>query len=271
MGSVAVLLILTGLAYNRYRFKQKTNTALEAKQQEINLKNESLQNLLNDKDKLIADKDWLIKEVHHRVKNNLHTVICLLESQASYLENDALKAIQVSQHRVYAMSLIHQKLYQADDITTIDIAVYLKEFIGYLKDSFGTESTITFKLDLPPLKINVAQAIPIALIINEAVTNSIKYAFPNSRKGEIAISIKERQDVIRLSIIDNGIGINPVLIDMELESLGLALIKGLTTELKGNLDIQNNNGTSVIIVFNCDQILSWPKDFQLPDNISIAS
>jgi two-component system, sensor histidine kinase PdtaS len=271
LGSVAFLLILTSLAYNRYRFKQKTNTALETKQQEINLKNESLQNLLNDKDKLIADKDWLIKEVHHRVKNNLHTVICLLESQASYLENDALKAIQISQHRIYAMSLIHQKLYQADDITTIDVAIYLKEFIGYLVDSFGTEGTIAFKLDLEPLKISVAQAIPVALIINEAVTNSIKYAFPGVKKGEIAISLKEQRNVIELIIVDNGVGINPAVLDLELESMGLALIKGLTTELKGKLEIQNNNGTSIMVVFNFEQILSWPKDFQLPDNITIAS
>jgi two-component sensor histidine kinase len=255
-GGVAFLCILTGLAYNRYRFKQKTNIELQARQQEINLKNNSLELLVNDKDRLIEEKDWLLKEVHHRVKNNLHTVICLLESQASYLENDALKAIQISQHRVYAMSLIHQKLYQTNDITSIEIDLYLKEFIGYLQDSFGTDGKIDFKLNLQSVKVSAAQAIPIALIINEAVTNSIKYAFPDSEKGEIQITLKEDNAIIELNIIDNGIGIDTRIINMELESLGLELIKGLTKEIKGKLIIENLNGTVIKITFSHDKLFA---------------
>src|SRR5258708_1442050 len=99
IGGIILVLIIAGLLYRQYRQKQKANLA-------VNQKNELLQHLL-------TEKEWLLKEVHHRVKNNLHTVICLLESQAYYLENDALKAIENSQHRIYAMSLIHQKIYQS--------------------------------------------------------------------------------------------------------------------------------------------------------------
>jgi two-component sensor histidine kinase len=231
IGSVIILLLLIVLAYNRYRFKQKTNLELQARQKEINLKNESLQQLLKEKDKLIGEKDWLVREVHHRVKNNLHTVICLLESQAVYLENDALKAIQISQHRIYAMSLIHQKLYSSNDIGSINMQTYLREFISYLIESFGTADQIAFNLDIDPIKMSVSQAIPLSLIINEALTNAIKYAFPDARKGHIRLSLKEVEHDIQLTILDNGIGMDPELIHTELESLGLQLMKGLTEEL----------------------------------------
>jgi len=105
------------MGYRRYRQKQYSNRLLQAQQQEIGQINQNLQlivtekdSLLKEKDTLLIEKDWLLKEVHHRVKNNLHTVICLLESQEIYLENDALEAIEICQRRIYAMSLIHQKL-----------------------------------------------------------------------------------------------------------------------------------------------------------------
>ena len=130
---------------------------------------------------MLAEKEWWLKEVHHRVKNNLHTIICLLESQAMYLEKDALQAIEKSQHRIYAMSLIHQKLYQNEDLQVIDMSVYLEEFIGYLKDSFDTQG-IDFIIHVDPVQLNLQQAIPVALIINEGVTNAIKYAFENRKR-----------------------------------------------------------------------------------------
>ena len=256
IGGVIILLLLIGLAYNRYRFKQKTNIELQAQQKEINLKNEVLQQLVKEKDKLIGEKDWLVREVHHRVKNNLHTVICLLESQAIYLENDALKAIQISQHRIYAMSLIHQKLYQSNDIASINMQVYLHEFISYLTESFGTNDRITFTLDIDPIKMSVSQAIPLSLIINEALTNAIKYAFPDARKGHIRLSLKEVEHEIQLTILDNGIGMDPELINTELESLGLQLMKGLAAELNGKLKIQSVNGTSVEVSFEHDGVFS---------------
>lgn len=240
IAAVIMLLLLLGLGYNRYRLKQKAN-------KQIHDKNLALRHAINE-------KEWLLKEVHHRVKNNLHTVICLLESQAAYLENDALKANQISQHRIYAMSLIHQKLYRSEDVKTIDMAVYLPEFIRYLDESFGVHYQVSFQLDIEPLKLGVSQAIPVSLIINEAVTNSIKYAFPENRKGIIEIIMHQVADKITLVIADDGIGIDPVLAQMPSESLGLNLIKGLSEDINGLINFENAGGTRITIQFNVDPL-----------------
>jgi len=250
IGSVFFLLVISFLLYLQYRSKKRSN-------QIILQKNEALQ-------QLVTEKEWLLKEDHHRVKNNLHTVICLLESQAAYLENDALKAIEKSQHRIYAMSLIHQKLYQSEDIKTIDMKKYLPEFIQYLSDSFDTSNQIRFQLDIEPLKLSVAQAIPIALIINEAVTNSIKYAFPYNRKGEISIAIYQIGNQMKLEVADNGIGMNPNLKGTELNSLGLELMKGLSEEIRGHIEFENNKGTKISVTFKMDTLMEFENHLLMP-------
>ncbi|HTE09521.1 MAG TPA: sensor histidine kinase [Chitinophagaceae bacterium] len=250
IGGIILALIIAGLFYRQYRQKRKANLV-------ITHKNELLQHLL-------TEKEWLLKEVHHRVKNNLHTVICLLESQAAYLENDALKAIEKSQHRIYAMSLIHQKLYQSEDIKTINMKEYLPEFIRYLGDSFDTSNQVRFQLDIEPIKLSATQAIPIALIINEAVTNSIKYAFPFNRKGEISIAMHRVRDQIKLEVADNGIGMNASIKDTELNSLGLQLIKGLSEEIRAHIEFENNMGTKISVTFYLDTLMEFENNVVMP-------
>jgi len=235
LAGIVLLLIIAGLLYRQNLFKQRSNKIISANN-----------NLLQ---KLLTEKEWLLKEVHHRVKNNLHTVICLLESQAAYLENDALKAIESSQHRIYAMSLIHQKLYQAEDIKTVDMDVYLNEFASYLDDSFGNPGNIQLKTSVEPIKLSIVQAIPIGLIVNEAITNSFKYAFPGNRPGVIAVRLREAGDLTELSIIDNGVGLPIEKEDKNIDSLGMTLIEGLTGDLNGKLDIANDHGTIIKILF----------------------
>jgi two-component sensor histidine kinase len=240
IGGTILVLVIAVLLYRQYRLKQQANLA-------VTQKNELLQHLL-------AEKEWLLKEVHHRVKNNLHTVICLLESQAIYLENDALKAIENSQHRIYAMSLIHQKLYQSEDIKTIDMKVYLHEFIRYLGDSFGSTDLIHFELDIEPLKLGVSQAIPLGLIINEAVTNSIKYAFPKNEMGVISVQLHQSGEQIKLIIADNGIGMRTNIEKNELNSLGIDLMKGLSRDIKGKISFEVKNGTKITVIFNIEPL-----------------
>ncbi len=252
IAGAALLLLFLGLLYNRYRLKQKNNKQLELQGIEITQKNKALQHL-------VKEKEWLIKEVHHRVKNNLHTIICLLESQASYLENDALKAIENSQHRIYAMSLIHQKLYQSEDIKTIDMSVYVPEFVQYLKDSFGISDQVNFQLEIEPLQVGISQAIPIGLIINEAITNSIKYAFPDKRVGTIEISMHKVAGQIQLTIADNGIGIDTSLAKASSDAtLGLELMKGLSGDIDAHIIFENDHGTRVRIVFDTDSLNDNP-------------
>jgi two-component sensor histidine kinase len=242
IGGIVLALVIAGLFYRQYRQKQKTNRV-------ITQKNEMLQHLL-------TEKEWLLKEVHHRVKNNLHTVICLLESQAIYLENDALKAIENSQHRIYAMSLIHQKLYQSQDIKTIDMKVYLHELIGYLGDSFGSTGLIHFQLDIEPLKLGASQAMPLGLIINEAVTNSIKYAFPENEMRVISVQLRQSGEQIKLIVADNGIGMHPDLNTNELNSLGIDLMRGLSRDIKGKIYFDIKNGTKITVIFDADPLNS---------------
>ena len=250
LAGTVVFILIAGMQYRRYREKQKTNLLITDKNRAL--------------EKLVAEKEWLLREVHHRVKNNLHTVICLLESQAAYLENDALVAVESSQHRIFAMSLVHQRLYQSADIQTVDIANYLSEFIMYLRESFGSPANITFQQDIGSIRLDVSQAIPLALIVNEAATNAIKYAFPKNRQGVIRITlVHEAGDSIRLSIKDNGVGIPEIVQSGNLNSLGLELIRGLTDDLKGKVQFVVNNGTSVIVLFNKAPFVGLPERLEV--------
>jgi len=198
MGGLALLLIIIGLLYYQYRRNQRSSKVIAVKNEVITHKNAQLEHLL-------IEKEWLLKEVHHRVKNNLHTIFCLLESQAVFLKDDALKAVEKSQHRIYAMSLVHQKLYLSGDIKTVDMQLYFSEFLSFLSDSYGLSDQVRIVQDVQPLKLGVALAIPLALILNEAVTNSIKYAFPDNRTGEILVRLCEKGDKSE-SFGSNGTG-----------------------------------------------------------------
>lgn len=242
IASLLVLCIILGLLYSRYCIKRRSNTILEAKQAEINRQNNKLQ-------RLVEEKEWLLKEIHHRVKNNLQIVISLLNTQSAYLDNeDALEAIQNSQHRMHAMSLIHQKLYQSENLSSINMLWYIKELIEYLKDSFDHDGKIKFKLSLSPIELDVAQAVPLGLILNEAISNSIKYAFPD-RKGIITILFEEKDGNYLLLISDNGIGLPDNFKSAESGSLGMNLMMGLADQLDGVFSISSENGVIITINF----------------------
>jgi two-component system, sensor histidine kinase PdtaS len=177
-----------------------------------------------------------------------------LESQAAYLENDALKAIQNSQHRIYAMSLIHQKLYQSDEVKMIDMGVYLPEFIGYLNASFNTSGQIRFNQHVEPIKLDVSQAIPLALIINEAVTNSIKYAFSMKKTGLITIALYRSGRKKILEIADDGIGLPPDIYKLQANSLGFKLMKGLTEDMNAEISFRSEQGTKIMVILESERL-----------------
>lgn len=199
-------------------------------------------------EKVVAEKEWLLREIHHRVKNNLHTVMCLLESQSTYLEKEALKAIEDSRQRIYAISLVHQKLYENDDMKTIDMRDYISSLVCYLQDCFDLKDKITFKLDIEHIWIETSVATPICLIINEVVTNSIKYAFPGGGPGLIEVTLKKKDDQIMFVVRDNGIGIDIGVLNKPMQSMGIRLIKGLCGDIGGVVTFSNNPGTEVCVV-----------------------
>jgi two-component system, sensor histidine kinase PdtaS len=235
-GGVLLLLIILGLLYNQSRIIRRSN-ALEKGN------NATLKQLVNE-------KEVLIKEIHHRVKNNLQMIMSLLESQSAFLEDDALVAIQSSQHRVQAMSLIHQKLYLNDELANISMKGYLRELVTYLEESFNTRRNIYFNMDLYEIDMDIAQAVPLGLIVNEAVTNAIKYAFPDGKRGQISITLKRLpKRLIELSISDNGIGFQKENINNN-RTLGLRLIKGLSDNLEAKLEILAERGTTISVLFS---------------------
>lgn len=250
LAGIVMLLAIVALLYNRYRFKQRSNRQLEEQQKEINGKNHSLEELLIEKDKLLEEKEWLLKEIHHRVKNNLQIVMSLLNTQSAYIENDAaLVVIRENQHRVYAMSLIHQKLYQSENVALIDIPVYISELVDYLQSSFDTRH-IRFELDIALVRLDVAQTVPMGLILNEAVTNAIKYAFPDSRSGLISITLVQTDSqYMQLTIKDNGVGLPAGMDISQTDSLGMSLMQGLSRQLGGSFRMKNEQGLTITVAF----------------------
>ncbi|MHA4847239.1 sensor histidine kinase [Flavitalea antarctica] len=245
----ALLLIIVGLLYNGYRLKQKSNAKLKIHQKEIDEKNISLEHLIAEQARILQDKEWLIKEVHHRVKNNLQMVISLLNTQSAYLDNDAaIAAIKDSERRIQAMALIHQKLYLSEDVSKVDMPIYINELIQYLKDILSLESDIIFTQHIDSIKLSVAQAVPIGLILNEAITNAIKYGFSDKQRALINISMyRESADLMILCIADNGRGLPDGFDYTQSSSLGMNLMRWLARQLGGSFEILNNEGVEVII------------------------
>jgi two-component sensor histidine kinase len=261
----ALLVVLLLVIFSRYRVKQKANRALEEKQEEINQQNQVLERMVEEekkitgeKDKLLQEKDWLMREINHRVKNNLQVVMSLLHTQTAYLKDEAaLSAIQESEHRIHAISLIHRKLYQSDrQLTVIDMGLYIKEVTEYLSDGLDDRHRIVFGLFVDPIELDVVQAVPTGLIINEAVTNSVKYAFPDGRKGQINIYMfRSDSGEIELHIVDNGVGL-PEGFDWEhTESLGMSLMRGLTRQLDGRFEVLGSDGLTIRVVFRAAPVI----------------
>lgn len=252
IAGIILLALLLALGYNRYRLKQRVNVQLQQQQAEINQKNLSLTNLIDEKDNLIDEKEWLMKEIHHRVKNNLQIVISLLNTQSSFLKDDlAYRAIRESQHRMQSISLIHQKLYQSDNLSLVDMPAYISDLVQYLISSFDIAGRIDFDLNIAPIQLDVNKSVPLGLILNESITNSIKYAFPDQRPGKIMIRLSELEPAkYELMINDDGIG-PPLSIDIaKSKTLGLNLMRGLAKQLSGTISFETDHGMTIHLSFN---------------------
>jgi len=263
LAGAMLLLGLLGISYNQYRLKQQSNKLLEVKQMEINQKNESLQAILNEKDtlldekqELLEEKEWMLKEIHHRVKNNLQIITSLLHSQGVYLKDKAaLSAIQESQNRVHVMALIHQKLYQSDRLATIPMAEYIEEIVDYLLVTFARQDSVRKQIEVMPINLDVILAVPLGLILNETVTNSLKYAFPAGQKGTIRIELLElTNQSFLLTIRDDGVGFPPDLNPNRSRTLGMSLIRGLSKQLGGKLHINQDSGVAISLLFTEEKV-----------------
>jgi two-component sensor histidine kinase len=179
-------------------------------------------------------------------------VVSLLELQAENLNNEALSAIQLSQNRIYTISLIHQKLYKGENVASINIKEYLFELSQHLREVYGVDRKVDFDINIAPLDLDVSQAIPIGLIVNEAVTNSIKHGFEKAvRNLKISILLHQHaHDQVELKIADNGKGLPQAFDDTKVGGLGFKLIRALVDDLEGKISITSEKGTSLMIQFS---------------------
>ncbi|MCX6290884.1 MAG: PAS domain-containing protein [Bacteroidetes bacterium] len=200
----------------------------------------------------LHDKDILLKEIHHRVKNNLQIIISLLNLQSGYIKDEqTLKAVKDGQNRVRSMALVHEKFYQADELTEINFREYVEKLNQFLFQSYGDKTDrVKLVIEADDVAFDMDTAMPCGLLINEIVSNSLKYAFPGDRTGEIKIELKKLpEQKIRMSISDDGAGL-PENFDVEhAESLGMQLITALANQLDGELQVSREKGTKFSVFF----------------------
>jgi two-component sensor histidine kinase len=243
---------LFAFVYNRYRNKQRSNKLLQDQQKIISQKNEVLQQTIEEKDLLLEEKEWLVREIHHRVKNNLQMVISLLNAQSEFLNHpSAMDAIRESRERMQAIAILHQKLYRTDTSTRINMKSYISELMDNIRSSVADTDRIEFQMEVGPnIDLDISQSVPLGLILNEGIINSIKYAYGENEKGSIRISFRYLGDrQLQLKIIDHGKGLPPGLDSENPHTLGLQLIRLFAEQLEGDLYFINNGGLTIKLGF----------------------
>lgn len=229
-------LAVTFLLY-LYRLKQQHNKVLAEKNVII--------------EESMRRQELLLKEIHHRVKNNLQIISSLLNLQANYAMDKSLEdVIKDSQDRIYAMSIIHEKLYQSNNLETIDLQEYVEKLMVYFNQTYNlSERQIELQLNVTPLFLDVDALIPCGLILNELITNSIKYAFEPNQQGIISIWSELKNNQYSLTIADNGKGLPKTFSLHQSKSLGMRLVQGFTQQMKGTLEYHSHEGTTFVLSF----------------------
>lgn len=211
----------------------------------------------NDKlKKSLREKEILLAEVHHRVNNNLALISGLLDLELSQIKNDEVRDLfRKSQLRIKSIGKVHVKLYQAEDFSNVPFEDYMKDIASTISEIWGNgKKVIQINSDVEDVKLNVNQAIPCGLIMNELVTNAYKHAFPNKKdNSEIKVELLKNEEDISLIVSDNGVGLPKGFSLSEPGSLGFTLVRILCKQLNARVDIQNGQGTKFLISFTKKQ------------------
>lgn len=199
----------------------------------------------------LREKETLLAEIHHRVKNNLAVISGLLQLEGSNAkEAHTERILKNSQLRIHSMAVVHEMLYQAQNFNKLSFDNFVSKIVPSIQDVYATgQSNVKINLDISDVQLNVNQAVPCGLIINELVTNAFKHAYPEGKSGVINISLKEQDDKISLRVEDNGVGLPDDFTLEQSDSLGFTLIKILAKQLEAELNINVQNGTDVWVVF----------------------
>ncbi|MGC9347988.1 MAG: histidine kinase dimerization/phosphoacceptor domain -containing protein [Anaerolineae bacterium] len=199
----------------------------------------------------LHEKDTLLQEIHHRVKNNLQVISSLLKLQSRTVQDPmTLQVLKESQNRLRSMALIHERLYQSENLARIDFAEYLQSLTRYLVRSYrSTSGPVALGFQMESVPLSIERAVPCGLIVNELVSNALKYAFPDGRPGKVEVGLSRANGHVRLSVRDDGVGLPEDLDIDKLESLGLQLVHMLTGQLGGEIQIDTRPGTVFEISF----------------------
>ncbi len=250
---VLILLFFAGIAVQRHRNINLNRNQLQAL---VEQRTKELSDEINERykaekqlEKSLNEKTVMLTEIHHRVKNNLAVINALFQLQISKTENeDAVDLLADSQHRIQTIAAIHEHLYQTEYFSSIDMKVFLKKLLGIISSHYHSGSKeIKQTSDLDSIHLNINQAIPCGLILNEVITNVYKHAFKNRKKGEIYVSLKSENDTVNFIVSDDGVGMDEETI--ESGSTGMTLIRTLVTQLRGSYSVTSGKGTKFSISF----------------------
>lgn len=218
----------------------------------------------------LKEKEVLLKEVHHRVKNNLQIILSILNLQyATITDKNTRNLIRDIRSRIKAMSFIHELLYQTSDFSSINFSEYISTLTNNLIYSYSQNNSVNLKLDVGSIFLDLDQAIPCGLIVNEIITNSLKYAFTNTLNEEfspeISILLTQENECIQLVIADNGKGFPGSVDFRNTESLGMQLVVTLVQQLGGDISLDNSNGSKYIITFKLIRTELLPQNNKAPE------
>ena len=247
---MALLLMLVVYWFIQFRIKQ---LAVDKKKLEqiVNERTAQLKQSISDQSNLLLEKDVLMKEIHHRVKNNLQVISGLLELQSKSLDDGAAKnALREGRNRVRSIALIHQNLYQFENISTIELKRFVNDLCRQVESVFKKSAPVTMNITVPDTRLDIDSAVPLGLILNELLTNSFKYAFDNVEAGEINLEILSlAEGIFQLLYSDNGPGL-PVDFDFtKASTLGIQLINDLSRQIGGSVLYENKRGAAFTINF----------------------
>ncbi len=239
------------LVENRHLLEHRVEERTEELSRSVAQLQEEVAERLRAEERLehsLEEKEVLIKEVHHRVKNNLQVISSMLSLQAGYIENDeARAAFADGRARIESIAQIHERLYQAVDLSRIDVPAYLEALASRIFNAQAHRDGVELSTDIEPVALTMSQAVPCRLVLNELLTNALKHAFPHG-EGRVFVSLKKvGRDQACLSVCDNGQGI-PEGVDIKRgETLGVLLVSSLAKTLHVQLDVTQNGGTTVCV------------------------